>query len=429
MAGREDMEESRQEVMGRRLGGRVMPYVLVLMGLFSQTSSAGMSIMIGIGALVMIRDLVRDRASFFRVPFARRLCIVAALFAASLFVTSLFSMEPARSFRENLSTLSRMLPLFFALFYVRSWRCATAILAAFAVSTAVNDVAAVVQAVRKVDTGWGTRPIGLVHSPTFLGSFMLLSMPLLVFPVALLPLSRKWKLFFWGVAALSFAVLLLSMTRGAWLAFACVAVSSVFFCGRYRVTVLKGLAVLLLAFGMIFFGNATYGHRAEQVFDDTVQSETERYLMWQSAYRIFEDHPIVGIGQDEFGLAYNRDYLSPQAKERPRPDDPRSGHGHPHNNFMKVLSERGLVGMACFLLLHGAVFVALLRMLRQSKSGKAYLFALAGTLAFIGIHLEGLTDTNLQLTHIARTYWLLMGLCLAAGQMKDEDVVKMDGER
>ena len=62
----------------------------------------------------------------------------------------------------------------------------------------------------------------------------------------------------------------------------------------------------------------------------------------------------------------------------------------------------------------------LVRALRRVNGGLAYAFALAGILTFIGVQIEGLTDTNLQLAHIARTYWMLMGLCLAAGQMKDD---------
>ena len=163
-----------------------------------------------------------------------------------------------------------------------------------------------------------------------------------------------------------------------------------------------------------------YYTRAGQTLDPQFQSNTERVLMWKAAVQIFADHPIVGIGQDEFGLVYNRDYISPQAKERPvDPNNPRSGHGHPHNNLLKVLSERGLVGIAGFLLVHGFVLLQLYRAFRRAKNPNAYMFAFADILVFVGVQMEGLTDTNLQISQIARTYWFLLGLCFAAAQMEE----------
>ncbi len=45
-------------------------------------------------------------------------------------------------------------------------------------------------------------------------------------------------------------------------------------------------------------------------------------------------------------------------------------------------------------------------------------YGLIGILIFMGIQLEGLTDTNMNQVPIMREYWLLMGTLLAAGGME-----------
>ena len=407
---------------GSDIHSRVMPYLLILMGLASHLSTALMSTVIGIGVLILLFDIARHREALLAGRWDARMGKVLLLFALTLFVSAAFSLERGRSFHEAASTLLGVLPFFLALLYVRSWRLAAAIVGAFAVSAFLNDLWACLQVYFHLNFGWGNRPVGFSKSPTFLGSFMLLTIPLLFLVPSHLFSHLLWKVFCGGCSLFSLVVLFLTQTRGAWIAFFCTVLVFIFLERRYRKVCLAGLAVLLIACMAAFHAYPEYHARAEQTFNPEFQSNSERVLMWTAAVQIFADHPIVGIGQDEFGLVYNRDYISPQAKERPvDPSNPRSGHGHPHNNLLKVLSERGLIGIVGFLLLHVFVLLQIYHTFRCAAGWKAHMFALAGILIFVGIQLEGLTDTNLQISQIARTYWFLLGLCLAAGLMRDTD--------
>ena len=407
---------------GAGIRSRVMPYLLILMGLASHLSTALMSMVMGIGAIILLVDIVRHREALLAGRWDAQIGKVLVIFAVTLFVSAAFSLERGRSFHEAVSTLFSMLPFFLALFYVRSWRLAAAIVGAFAVSAFLNDLWAALQVYFHLNFGWGNRPVGFSKSPTFLGSFMLMTIPVLFLVPAHLFSRLPWKVFCWGCSIFSIVVLFLTQTRGAWIAFFGTVIVLVLLEVRYRKVCLVGLIVLLMACMTAFHEYPEYYTRAGQTLDPQFQSNTERVLMWKAAIQIFADHPIVGIGQDEFGLVYNRDYISPQAKERPvDPNNPRSGHGHPHNNLLKVLSERGLVGIAGFLLVHGFVLLQLYRAFRRAKNPNAYMFAFAAILVFVGVQMEGLTDTNLQISQIARTYWFLLGLCLAAGLMKEPD--------
>lgn len=405
---------------GVGIRSRVMPYLLILMGLASHLSTALMSTVMGIGAIILLFDIVRHREALLAGRWDAQMGKVLVIFAVTLFVSAAFSLERGRSFHEAVSTLFSMLPFFLALFYVRSWRLAAAIVGAFAVSAFLNDLWAALQVYFHLNFGWGNRPVGFSKSPTFLGSFMLMTIPVLFLVPAHLFSRLPWKVFCWGCSIFSIVVLFLTQTRGAWIAFFGTVIVLVLLEVRYRKVCLVGLIVLLMACMTAFHEYPEYYTRAGQTLDPQFQSNTERVLMWKAAVQIFADHPIVGIGQDEFGLVYNRDYISPQAKERPvDPNNPRSGHGHPHNNLLKVLSERGLVGIAGFLLVHGFVLLQLYRAFRRAKNPNAYMFAFAAILVFVGVQMEGLTDTNLQISQIARTYWFLLGLCFAAAQMEE----------
>ena len=405
---------------GAGIRSRVMPYLLILMGLASHLSTALMSTVMGIGAIILLFDIVRHREALLAGRWDAQMGKVLVIFAVTLFVSAAFSLERGRSFHEAVSTLFSMLPFFLALFYVRSWRLAAAIVGAFAVSAFLNDLWAALQVYFHLNFGWGNRPVGFSKSPTFLGSFMLMTIPVLFLVPAHLFSRLPWKVFCWGCSIFSIVVLFLTQTRGAWIAFFGTVIVLVLLEVRYRKVCLVGLIVLLMACMTAFHEYPEYYTRAGQTLDPQFQSNTERVLMWKAAVQIFADHPIVGIGQDEFGLVYNRDYISPQAKERPvDPNNPRSGHGHPHNNLLKVLSERGLVGIAGFLLVHGFVLLQLYRAFRRAKNPNAYMFAFAAILVFVGVQMEGLTDTNLQISQIVRTYWFLLGLCFAAAQMEE----------
>lgn len=405
---------------GAGIRSRVMPYLLILMGLASHLSTALMSTVMGIGAIILLFDIVRHREALLAGRWDAQMGKVLVIFAVTLFVSAAFSLERGRSFHKAVSTLFSMLPFFLALFYVRSWRLAAAIVGAFAVSAFLNDLWAALQVYFHLNFGWGNRPVGFSKSPTFLGSFMLMTIPVLFLVPAHLFSRLPWKVFCWGCSIFSIVVLFLTQTRGAWIAFFGTVIVLVLLEVRYRKVCLVGLIVLLMACMTAFHEYPEYYTRAGQTLDPQFQSNTERVLMWKAAVQIFADHPIVGIGQDEFGLVYNRDYISPQAKERPvDPNNPRSGHGHPHNNLLKVLSERGLVGIAGFLLVHGFVLLQLYRAFRRAKNPNAYMFAFAAILVFVGVQMEGLTDTNLQISQIARTYWFLLGLCFAAAQMEE----------
>lgn len=396
---------------------------LLLLAAATNTSTGGASIGICLGALIMLVQGVRMR----RFPEVDRGIVIVVVIHTLLWaVASAFSLDPLHSFRELWATTYRFLPLFFAMIYLRAKWQLRWLWIVFALSVFVDDAKALWQYATFQDLGWGHRPTGFNHSPTFLASHMLMAIPVLLFVAGreyMKPMERKFLLV---GAVLSFLALIFSGTRGGWLAFlGTAAVYAV--CDRtYRRKAILVFSSLILALCLAAACSASFQSRLVTMTDPSYQSNSERLLMWQSAAEIIRDYPVTGIGMDEFAFAYNTKYISPLAKERAKsPEQYWTGHGHPHNNLLKMFSEGGILGFSAFLILHGYFLWRFLCLWR--KECHPFPYGLMAILVLTALQLEGLTDTNMIQVPIMREYWLLAGIVLAAGKMEEGTGVNGNG--
>ena len=136
------------------------------------------------------------------------------------------------------------------------------------------------------------------------------------------------------------AALIFNSTRGAWLAV--VLVTLIYYilkCNKLAVFSL----IVLIAVGASLSCYQPFVKRLASITDTHYQSNTERILIWHSAFNMFKDHPITGVGLGQYKDNYQHKYISPKAKE------PQLSHAH--NNFMQMLAENGIIGFAGFLTL------------------------------------------------------------------------------
>jgi O-antigen ligase len=154
-----------------------------------------------------------------------------------------------------------------------------------------------------------------------------------------------------AVAVLAFDVVFVLWGRSGYLALVIMAVAVVTFLARgsWRTKALAGFAVLLCV-GLLLASNAQVRGRIGQAlheFETADQSATPtslgyRAVFWPTTLRMVRDHPIFGVGTGGFADGY-RPYG--QGVEGWRGNDT----GDPHNQFLKILGEQGLIGLAAFL--------------------------------------------------------------------------------
>lgn len=131
----------------------------------------------------------------------------------------------------------------------------------------------------------------------------------------------------------------------------------------------------------------------------------ERIRMWESAWDMFRDRPITGVGFNRTG-EYSPLYATRRFGERPQ------FTSHAHNNLLDALASTGLLGFAAFLAWWGVVIGMAVRVYRHSAKEQRWLpvAALTGLLAF---HLNGLTQINFWDGKTQHTLMLWIGIVLA----------------
>ncbi|MBO4780087.1 MAG: O-antigen ligase family protein, partial [Selenomonadaceae bacterium] len=384
-----------------------MYYVVLLMAFAVPLSTAAASIAVGLGTLFVIVYAVRHRV----LPnFDVKLLEILAVYIVCQIFTAVTSWDPAISFREVVGEIHRFFPLIFAMTFIKRREQLGGVLIATILASLINDAAGIFQYVVQGEP----RAYGFNHTPTFYGSFMLMQLPMMIFIAQSEILSPLWKRLAIVTAGLSLICLVLSMTRGAWLAL--VAVIVIFFVleKKYRQVTAKIFAGLAIVFLLVSMTSPKLQARLATLTDANFQSNSERVLMWESAIEIFRDYPIYGVGQKMFFKAYNEQYISPDAQERPGKD--RRGHTHPHNNFLHRASEGGLIGLLSFVGLYIYFFWKFFTQFRREKQFK-FSAGLTAFLILAALQFEGLTDTNMNQVPIMREFWLLAGTLIAAEEI------------
>ncbi|MFF3888441.1 O-antigen ligase family protein [Streptomyces sp. NPDC001914] len=164
--------------------------------------------------------------------------------------------------------------------------------------------------------------------------------------------------------------LALSFSRGAWIATAVACGAQLVLAGPRRavrtVAVLAAAGVILV--GGLGFGSAMLQERVTsitQVADAPDQSVTDRYTMWAAATDMWREHPLTGVGLKGFP-----EYRDGHASLALSSGSDIAGAGaafhkqallSPHNMYLLVLSEQGLLGL---LALAGGWLVLLVGALR-----------------------------------------------------------------
>lgn len=148
--------------------------------------------------------------------------------------------------------------------------------------------------------------------------------------------------------------LALSFSRGAWIATAAACGAQLVLAGLRRAVkvgavVAAAVVILVGGFGV---GSAMLQERISsitQVTDAPDQSVTDRYTMWAAAVDMWREHPLTGVGLKGFpdhrdghaslALSSGSDTGGAGAAFRKQP------LLSPHNMYLLVLSEQGLIGL------------------------------------------------------------------------------------
>jgi len=159
---------------------------------------------------------------------------------------------------------------------------------------------------------------------------------------------------------------------------------------------LGGLGALALLALVPFLGTERFG----RLLDFGQGTGFLRLQLWRSAWQMALDHPLLGVGPDNFLFAYRSGYLLPTAWQEPNLN-------HPHNLLLDWWTRLGLPGLLLGLAWLGTGVAAVVRWLRRGPERALALGVLAACAAALA---HGLIDVSYALPDLMIVWVLLFGI-------------------
>ena len=134
-----------------------------------------------------------------------------------------------------------------------------------------------------------------------------------------------------------------------------------------------------------------------------------RWLLWATALAVTRDHPLLGVGPDNFRQVYGR-YLSLVTWDT---------RVHANNVYLEVLAGTGIVGLAAVAWLVMAIGAAVWQQWRAVSAETLPLFAAAAA-AIAAIAVHGLVDSFLAFTSTYVVFAIAIGVMFSPAVLKSE---------
>ncbi|RCW45010.1 O-antigen ligase [Halanaerobium sp. MA284_MarDTE_T2] len=222
-------------------------------------------------------------------------------------------------------------------------------------------------------------------------------------------IKNSTRVLFSFFSMIYFILLLLTKTRGAWLAF----IFGIIVLGLLKdKRIIIVFLILLLTFFIIL--PEQYINRFKSSFNiqynlKNNRSNSIRIGLWMTSIKMFLDHPINGVGYDQ----YKNQYISNYKIEGINP------FSHAHNNILQIVAELGLFGLLSFVYLMWMVIKNLIYYYKNTIDLKRKLFHLGSILTFLVYHIQGLTQYNFGDTEPLHFFWFIIALNFVVFNFED----------
>jgi O-antigen ligase len=330
-------------------------------------------------------------------------------------VLSLLWAEEGRVAARELRTVVLESALFYALMRalirgrVAAWLLADAWILGAALIAAVGIGQWVLgEGVITTEGVWRVR--GFYGSPNNLALYLGRAFPLVLALAAFAPAEqgaigsrrasrmRRWLCA--AAAALLGLALLLTYSRGAWLAG--VPAALLFLAAlRGRRTLTVAVVVFLLAATLLLALAGT--ERLTSLLETEKGTTFFRLQLWRSSLAMIRDHPFLGVGLDNFLYQYRSHYVLPTAWEE-------FNLSHPHNLFLDFWLRLGLGGLTVLAWLVVAFFRRGWRLYGALPAGPDALLVAGLMAGMVNFLAHGLVDNAFFLVDLAYVFMLMLAL-------------------
>lgn len=156
-------------------------------------------------------------------------------------------------------------------------------------------------------------------------------------------------------------------------------------------------------------------------FDSETSTNLFRVQLWQSTLQMIRDHPITGVGLDQFLYEYRSYYILPEAWRQP-------DLSQPHNLFLNYWVRLGVVGLIAGMWIQVVFWhttYRLQQMLREQNNSamRALVIGLMGSMAAFLAH--GMVDATHFVIDLAFIYFMTLGLLHQINEEAEIDAIEV----
>lgn len=190
--------------------------------------------------------------------------------------------------------------------------------------------------------------------------------------------------------------------RGAFLVSALVAPFYLYYYLRSSKKMAAIILIILCLLGGTILSSPKYVVRLSTTLNTTTnRSNVDRIWTWKSSLNMYLDHPINGVGLNNWSWYYkNAGYkYSEETQNLP----------HAHSNYMQLLAETGTIGFLGFLsFCMFSLFVPFRRWIRKHNPCDLIFF----TVFLASMILFGVFQPTYRLSSVIRTMWFILALMI-----------------
>lgn len=134
---------------------------------------------------------------------------------------------------------------------------------------------------------------------------------------------------------------------------------------------------------------------------------SSRELIWRSSIRMIRDHPVFGVGLDQFLYQYAPRYVMPAGW-------PERYTSHPHNLVLDVWLRLGIAGVVLLVVASVLIFTFVRRLRERDYHSERWMLGVAAAAMIVGGVAHGLVDNGFFLPDLAVLTWIGLALLEAA---------------
>ena len=258
------------------------------------------------------------------------------------------------------------------------------------------------------------RIVSLFENPNMLATYLVLVFP---FVLATLVLAKNSKLRFFSflLSALFVCAIIMTWTRGAWIA---AAIAALIFFTVYSKKTLRIFGVLILALPVIpMILPDNIFDRLASILNLSDSSISYRIYTWIGSIRVIKDNFLggIGYGTDAFKAIYPQyAFAGIETAE------------HSHSLYLQILIAMGIGGFLCFLILAFLYMQKSAEYIKKPEDKHSKFYVTAALTSIIAVLIMGIFDYVWFNYRVFFIFWIVMAIGCAFVRVGNAEAERQD---